>query len=182
MFGFVGPNGAGKTTTMRIVLGVLEPDAGTVRWNGRAIDAATSFYTGVAVNPSADDIELELERYRRKIDAGADFAMTQIVFDLELFDEFFERFGGPSPIPVLVGVFPVWSYPLALRLHNEVPGIVVPQRIQEALRDAGPDGPKIGMELAHDLIEGSRSRADGVYLVAPFRRPLAVLELVEDAA
>jgi homocysteine S-methyltransferase len=151
-------------------------------YNGRAIDAATSFFTGVAVNPSADDLDLEVERYRRKLEAGADFAMTQIIFDLELLDRFFDRFGGPSPIPVLVGVFPVWSHPLALRLHNEVPGIVVPQRVQDALRDAGPDGPQVGMELARELVEASRGRAEGVYLVAPFRRPLGILELLADAA
>ena len=151
-------------------------------YNGRAIDAATHFYTGVAVNPSADDIDLEVERYRRKIEAGADFAMTQIIFDLELMDRFFDRFGGPSPIPVLVGVFPVWSHPLALRLHNEVPGIIVPDHIQEALREAGPEGPKVGMELARELVEASRGRAAGVYLVAPFRRPLGILELLADAA
>jgi homocysteine S-methyltransferase len=151
-------------------------------YNGRSIDAATSFFTGVAVNPTPDDLDLEIERYRQKLEAGADFAMTQIIFDLELLDRFLDRFGGPSPIPVLVGVFPVWSYPLALRLHNEVPGIVVPERVQEALRDAGPDGPRVGMELARDLVEASRSRADGVYLVAPFRRPLGILELLADAA
>jgi homocysteine S-methyltransferase len=147
-------------------------------YNGRAIDAATSFYTGVAVNPTADDLDVEVERYRRKIETGADFAMTQIVFDVELLDRFFDRFGGPSPIPVLVGVFPVWSHALALRLHNEVPGIVVPDPVQEALREAGPDGPKVGMELARDLVEASRDRAQGVYLVAPFRRPLGILELL----
>jgi methionine synthase / methylenetetrahydrofolate reductase(NADPH) len=151
-------------------------------FNGRAIDAATSFFTGVAVNPTADDLDLEVERYRRKIEAGADFAMTQLIFDLELLDRFLEHFGGPSPIPILVGVIPLWSHALAVRFHNEVPGIVVPDRIQEALRDAGPDGPKLGMDLARELVEASRSRAEGVYLVAPFRRPLGILELLADAA
>jgi homocysteine S-methyltransferase len=150
-------------------------------YNGRAIDAATSFHIGVAVNPSADDLELELERYRQKLDAGAHFAMTQIIFDLELLDRFFERFGGESPIPVLVGIFPVWSHSLALRLHNEVPGIIVPESFQEALREAGPDGPQVGLEMARKLIEASRGRAAGVYVVAPFRRPLGVLELLADA-
>jgi methionine synthase I (cobalamin-dependent)/5,10-methylenetetrahydrofolate reductase len=150
-------------------------------FNGRAIDAATSFHIGVAVNPSADDLELELERYRRKIDAGAHYAMTQILFDLEYLDRFLDRIGGESPIPILVGIFPVWSYPLAVRLHNEVPGIIVPASVQEALREAGPDGPELGMEIARELIEASRSRAAGVYLVAPFRRPLGVLELLADA-
>jgi methionine synthase / methylenetetrahydrofolate reductase (NADH) len=150
-------------------------------YNGRAIDAATSFYTGVAVNPTADDLDIEVERFRRKIEAGAEFAMTQIVFDVERWDRFLDRFGGPSPIPVLVGIFPVWSHALALRLHNEVPGIVVPDSVQEALREAGPDGPKVGMELARELVQASRGRAQGVYLVAPFRRPLGILELLEAA-
>jgi methionine synthase I (cobalamin-dependent)/5,10-methylenetetrahydrofolate reductase len=150
-------------------------------FNGRAIDAATSFYIGVAVNPSADDLDLEVERYRRKLDAGAHFAMTQIIFDLEYLDRFLDRFGGESPIPVLLGIFPVWSHALALRLHNEVPGIIVPESFQEALREAGPDGPQVGMEMARELIEATRDRAAGVYLVAPFRRPLGVLELLADA-
>jgi methionine synthase / methylenetetrahydrofolate reductase(NADPH) len=150
-------------------------------YNGRAIDAATSFHIGVAVNPSADDLELELERYRQKLDAGAQYAMTQIIFDIEYLDRFLDRLGGESPIPVLVGIFPVWSHPLALRLHNEVPGIIVPESFQEALREAGPDGPLVGMEMARELIEASRDRAAGVYLVAPFKRPLGVLELLADA-
>jgi methionine synthase / methylenetetrahydrofolate reductase(NADPH) len=150
-------------------------------YNGRSIDAATSFHIGVAVNPSAHDLELELERYRRKIEAGAHFAMTQIVFDLQYLDRFLDRLGGESPIPVLVGIFPVWSHALALRLHNEVPGIIVPDDVQEALREAGPDGPQVGMEIAQELIEASRERAAGVYLVAPFKRPLGVLELLAHA-
>src|SRR6266550_91860 len=147
-------------------------------YNGRAIDAATSFCIGVAVNPAADDLDTELERFRRKIEAGAHFAMTQILFDLEYMDRFVERLGGEWPIPVLVGIFPVWSHQLALRLHNEVPGIVVPDRVLDALRDAGPAAGKVGMEIGRELLEGSRGRAQGAYVVAPFRQPLGILELL----
>jgi len=147
-------------------------------YNGRPIDAPTSFFIGVAVNPTPDDMELELDRFRQKVEAGAKFAMTQIVYDLDHLDRFCGRLGGEWPIPVLVGVFPVTSYRLALRLHNEVPGIRVPEPLQEALRDAGADASALGMEHARQLIAASRERADGVYVVAPFRRPLAVLDLL----
>ena len=147
-------------------------------YNGRAIDAATSFHIGVAVNPAADDLESELDRFHRKIEAGAHFAMTQILFDLEYMDRFVERLGGEWPIPVLVGIFPVWSHQLALRLHNEVPGIVVPQPVLDALRDAGPSAAEVGMDIGRELLEGSRSRGQGVYVVAPFRRPLGILDLL----
>ena len=146
-------------------------------YNGRPIDAPTSFFHGVAVNPNADDLELELERFRQKAEAGAKFAMTQIVFELECLDRFAERLGGSWPIPVLVGVFPVTSYRLALRLHNEVPGIVVPEELQSGLQDAGSTAAEVGFAHARDLIAESR-RFAGVYVVAPFRRPLRVLELL----
>jgi len=148
-------------------------------YNGRSIDAATSFFIGVAVNPSADDLETELERFHQKVETGAQFAMTQIVFDLEYMDRFVERLGGEWPIPVLVGIFPVWSHQLALRLHNEVPGIVVPERILEALRTAGPGAAEVGMELGRKLLAGARERAQGAYVVAPFRRPLGILDLLD---
>ena len=147
-------------------------------YNGRAIDAATAFHIGVAVNPSADDLDTELERFRSKVEGGAQFAMTQIVFDLEYLDRFVELLGGEWPIPVLVGIFPVWSHQLALRLHNEVPGIVVPEAVLDALRDAGPAAAEVGLEIGRELLEGSRERAQGAYVVAPFRRPLGILDLL----
>jgi homocysteine S-methyltransferase len=146
-------------------------------YHGRTIDAPTSFFVGVALNPNADDVELEIERYRRKLDAGAQFAMTQIVYETEQLDRFLDKLGG-SPIPLLVGVFPLTSHRLALRLHNEVPGIVVPDALQEELRDAGPDAEQVGLERARELIDAVRDQAAGVYVVAPYKRPLAALELL----
>ncbi|MFL5918455.1 MAG: bifunctional homocysteine S-methyltransferase/methylenetetrahydrofolate reductase [Gaiellaceae bacterium] len=147
-------------------------------YNGRPIDAPTSFFQGVAVNPTPDDLDVELERFQQKLDAGARFAMTQIVFDLDYVDRFVEQLGGKWPIPVLLGIFPLTSYRLALRLHNEVPGIVVPQKLQDALERAGADAADVGFAHARELIAAARERAAGVYLVAPFRRPLRVLELL----
>jgi homocysteine S-methyltransferase len=147
-------------------------------FHGRPIDAPTSFFYGVAVNPTPDDLDVEVERFQRKLEAGAKFAMTQIVFDLDYLDEFAERLGGKWPIPVLVGVFPLTSYRLAVRLHNEVPGIVVPQKLQDALEAAGSNAAEVGFAHARELIAAAREKAAGVYVVAPFRRPLRVLELL----
>src|SRR5688500_8742182 len=147
-------------------------------FHGRAIDAPTHFFNGVAVNPTADDLELELQRFEQKLEAGAKFAMTQILFDLSYLEAFFERFGGPSPIPLLVGIWPLRSHQLAQRLHNEVPGIVVPGHVQQALLDAGPNAPDVGAKLAHELVARSRELAAGIYVVAPFRQPLGVLDFL----
>jgi homocysteine S-methyltransferase len=148
-------------------------------FNGKAIDAPTSFFTGVAVNPIADDPDEELDRFRRKLEAGARFAMTQIVFDVGQVEAFLERLGGEAPVPVIAGVFPLTSYRLALRLHNEVPGIVVPNSLQEALRDAGSREREVGFAHARELLAALRDVAAGVYVVAPYRQPLSVLELLD---
>ena len=148
-------------------------------FNGRPIDAPTSFFHGVAVNPTPDDMGLELERFQQKVEAGAKFAITQVLFDLDFFDRFTDRLGGSWPIPVLVEIFPLTSYRLALRLHNEVPGIVVPDAFQEQLQDAGADAAALGFARARELIAGTRERAAGVCVIAPFRRPIRVLELLE---
>jgi homocysteine S-methyltransferase len=103
--------------------------------------------------------------------------MTQIVFELDVVERFGELLGG-WPIPVLVGVFPITSHRLALRLHNEVPGIIVPQELQDALADAGPHAADVGLAQALELIAEARDRTDGVYVVAPYRRPTAVLDLL----
>ena len=148
-------------------------------FNGRPIDAPTSFFAGVAVNPTADDLEEEAARFRRKVEAGARYAMTQIVFELEPLDRFGDLIGG-WPIPVLVGVFPLTSHRLALRLHNEVPGIVVPQHLQDALAQAGKGAAELGLAQAKDLVAEARGRCAGVYIVAPYKRPARVLELISD--
>jgi methionine synthase I (cobalamin-dependent) len=148
--------------------------------NGRSIDAPTSFFVGVAVNPSADDLDWELERFHRKIEAGAQFAMTQILFDVGYLERFLERLGGRSPIPLLVGVWPLWSYQLAVRVHNEVPGIVVPEPIQEEMLAAGAHAAAVGRRVAREIYAASQELAAGVYLVAPFRKPLDVLALLDD--
>jgi methionine synthase / methylenetetrahydrofolate reductase(NADPH) len=147
-------------------------------YNGKGIDAPTSFFLGVAVNPSADDLETELERFRQKIDAGARFAMTQALFDLAYLDRFEEALGG-WPVPILIGIFYVRSYQLAVRLHNEVPGIVVPEPVQRRLEQAGANAAAEGLALARELYAQAREKAAGVYVIPPFKQPEAALDLFE---
>jgi len=151
-------------------------------FHGRAIDAPTSFFPGVAVNPTADDLELEADRFHRKVAAGARFAMTQLLFDLELLDVFRQRIGGAWPIPVLVGVWPIRTYETLVRMHNEMPGLVIPAHVLERYRAAGPAARDVGLALGLELIEGARSVAQGVYVMAPFRTPMNVVELLPQPA
>jgi homocysteine S-methyltransferase len=145
-------------------------------YNGKGIDAPTSFFLGVAVNPSADDLETEAERFREKIAAGAQFAMTQALFDLSYLDRFEELIGG-WPIPLLLGIFYVRSYQLAVRLHNEVPGIVVPEAVQRRLEQAGANAGVEGLALARELYAEAREKVAGVYVIPPFKQPEAALDL-----
>ncbi len=147
-------------------IGLVELLAGLNRGedhHGRAIDAPTSFFPGVAVNPTADDLGLEAERFHRKVAAGARFAMTQFLFDLEPLSVFRDRIGG-WPIPVLVGVWPIRTMELLVRVHNEVPGAIVPEHVQERYRRAGANAREVGGQLGLELIDGARALAHGVYV------------------
>ncbi|HTS73890.1 MAG TPA: bifunctional homocysteine S-methyltransferase/methylenetetrahydrofolate reductase [Gaiellaceae bacterium] len=145
-------------------------------FNGKGIDAPTSFFPGVAVNPSAEDLDTELDRFRQKLEAGARFAMTQALFDLDYLDSFEEGLGG-WPVPILVGIFYVRSYQLAVRLHNEVPGIVVPEDVQRRLERAGPNAGAEGLAIARELYAQAREKAAGVYVIPPFKQPESALDL-----
>jgi homocysteine S-methyltransferase len=146
-------------------------------YNGKGIDAPTSFFPGVAVNPSAEDLAVEADRFRQKVEAGAKFAMTQALFDVSYLDRFEELIGG-WPIPVLLGIFYVRSYQLAVRLHNEVPGIVVPEEVQRRLERAGANAGAEGLALAKELYAQAREKVAGVYVIPPFKQPEAALDLL----
>jgi homocysteine S-methyltransferase len=147
--------------------------------HGRAIDAPTSFFPGVAVNPTADDLGLEAERFHQKVAAGARFAMTQFLFDLAPLEAFSERLGS-WPIPVLVGVWPIRTMETLVRVHNEVPGAIVPEHVQERYRQAGANTREVGGAIGLELIEAVRELAHGVYVIAPFRSPMNVIDFLPE--
>ncbi len=147
-------------------------------WAGKTLGGSTNFTIGAAVNPVAEDLDHEIERFLAKVEAGAHFAMTQPIFDPEHWHIFLKRLGGKSPIPVLVGVWPMNSYKQALRLNNEVPGIVIPEPLLLDLQAAGVHARDRGFALARRMLEWARTEVAGVYLIPPFKRYEEILELL----
>jgi homocysteine S-methyltransferase len=105
--------------------------------------------------------------------------MTQILFDLEPLAVFRDRIGG-WPIPVIVGVWPIRTIETLIRVHNETPGMVVPEHVQERYRAAGANAREVGGQLGHELIDAAREVADGVYVMAPFRTPMNVVDFLPE--
>jgi len=147
---------------------------------GNPIGDPPTFHVGVAVNPASDDLDHEVERLRRKADAGAHFVMSQVFFAWEPWERLLERFGGKLPLPALVAVWPLPSLKLALRLHNEVPGIYVPEELLKKLEASGAEASKVGTERARELLRAAPRYAAGVYLIAPFRNPAEILHLLDE--
>jgi methionine synthase I (cobalamin-dependent)/5,10-methylenetetrahydrofolate reductase len=150
-------------------------------WAGKSLGGATNFTIGVAVNPVAENIDEELRRFEEKVAAGAHFAMTQPIFDPEHWHLFLKRLGGKSPVPIIVGLWPLTSYKQALRLNNEVPGIVIPEATLREMDNAGEAARERGFVLARRMLDwahGARSESiAGAYLIAPFKRYEEILEL-----
>jgi len=152
---------------------------------GSSIGGRTAFAVGCGVNPTADDLSQELERFERKLEAGVQFVMTQPVYELDSWKRFLDRLGGMPKVPLLIGILPLQSFRHAEFLHNEVPGIQVPEWIRRRLHDAGNEGQKVGVELARQLLAEARDLANGVYLMPSFGRYencLDVLDGVLDGA
>ncbi len=147
-------------------------------WAGKTLGGATNFTIGVALNPVADDLDNEIERFRAKVEAGAHFAMTQPLFDPAHWRDFVKKLGGPPPIPVLVGIWPLTSYKQALRLNNEVPGIVIPEAVLKPLEEAGTAARDRGFAIAREMLAWARTELAGAYLIPPFKRYEEVLELL----
>ncbi len=150
-------------------------------WAGKSLGGATNYTVGVAVNPVAENIDEELRRFEEKIEAGAHFAMTQPIFDPEHWSAFLRRMGGKSPVPVLVGLWPLTSYKQAMRLNNEVPGIVIPETTLREMEKAGDAARDRGFVLARRMLDWARTARNegiaGAYLIPPFKRYEEILEL-----
>ena len=149
---------------------------------GNPIDPPTGIFIGVGANPCAVEQEREIDRYFRKIDAGAEFAITQPVFDVEALFRFLDRVEGHSRrIPVIAGVWPLVSFKNAEFMNNEVPGVVVPREILDrmALCRTKEESRRAGIDIARTTIERVSPRVSGFQVSAPLgsvETALAVLE------
>ncbi len=144
---------------------------------GNSIGEPTSFCVGAALNPAATDPAQEMERFLAKVDAGARWAQTQPVYDLDVLERFFAR--TRSPIPVIVGILPLHSFRHAEFLHNEVPGITVPDGVRARMRDAGERALRAGIDLAQSLFRDVRRCYAGAYLMPSFGRFEVVAEVLD---
>jgi methionine synthase I (cobalamin-dependent)/5,10-methylenetetrahydrofolate reductase len=147
-------------------------------WAGKTLGGATNFAIGVAVNPVADDLDNEIERFHAKVEAGAHFAMTQPLFDPEHWYAFVKKLGTAPAIPILIGVWPLNSYKQALRLNNEVPGIVIPPDVLKAMENAGAAARDCGFDVARKMMAWARTELAGAYLIPPFKRTEEILEVL----
>ncbi|HXM94483.1 MAG TPA: bifunctional homocysteine S-methyltransferase/methylenetetrahydrofolate reductase [Candidatus Dormibacteraeota bacterium] len=147
-------------------------------WAGKTLGGATNFTIGVALNPVADDLDDEIERFHAKVEAGAHFAMTQPLFDPQHWHAFLKKLGGKPAIPVMIGVWPLNSYKQALRLNNEVPGIMIPQPVLKSMEAAGGGARDCGFELARQVLAWARTEMAGAYLIPPFKRYEEILEIL----
>ncbi len=164
-------------------VGILRLVAGLNRGidpGGKPLGAATSFFCATGAEPAALNYEREMRRLKLKIVAGAELIMTQPVYDLAVLNRFLDD-ASPLGVPVLVGLLPLASHRNAEFLHNEVPGMQVPEPIRERMRKAGsgPAARKEGVSIAREMLAGVRSRVAGAYIMPPLERYELALEVIE---
>ncbi|MDD5458900.1 MAG: bifunctional homocysteine S-methyltransferase/methylenetetrahydrofolate reductase [Phycisphaerae bacterium] len=133
------------------------------------IDPPTGILIGVGANPVAADIDREIERFKAKVKAGAEYAITQPVFDTDMLFEFMEK-TQDFKIPIIAGIWPFTSFKNAEFMANEVPGVVVPEKLLTRMAQAKTkeQGRAIGIEIAREMIEQIESTVAGFAVSAPF--------------
>jgi homocysteine S-methyltransferase len=150
--------------------------------SGTSIGQPTSFFVGAALNLCPSDPEQEIKNLHRKIKSGADFFLTQPIYEPGKALAFLDRYAaihGKLDKPVLVGVLPLVSLKHANFLHHEVPGISIPEETLRRMEQAGEGASRVGVELAVELIQSIKPWAQGVYIMPQFNRFDLVAEIVE---
>jgi homocysteine S-methyltransferase len=146
---------------------------------GNAVGDRTEMLFGVGANPAALNLDEEVRRFEYKVEAGAEFCMTQPVYDVHLLESFLDR-TSHCRIPVLVGILPLASHRNAEFLHEEVPGMSVPAVVRERMRKAGSgdSARREGVAIAREALEACRPLVQGAYVMPPLGRYRAALEVL----
>jgi homocysteine S-methyltransferase len=150
--------------------------------SGTSIGQPTSFFVGAALNLCPPDVETEIKNLHRKVRAGTDFFITQPIYRAEDGPSLLERYKakyGKLNKPILAGILPLVNVRHANFLHNEVPGIFIPDEARKRIEEAGENGAKVGVEIAVDLIHEIRKWANGVYIMPQFHKFDMVAEIIE---
>jgi homocysteine S-methyltransferase len=150
--------------------------------SGTSIGQPTNFFVGAALNLCPPDVERELKNLHRKVNAGTDFFITQPIYRSEDGPTLLERYEakyGKLNKPVLAGILPLVNVRHANFLHNEVPGIFIPEDARKRVESAGDDGAAAGVELAVELIQQIKAWAGGVYIMPQFHKFDMVAEIIE---
>lgn len=153
---------------------------------GSSIGRPTAFTVGCAVNMFADDLDHEIKTLLKKQEAGADFALGQSVFEphrIEIFLRRYEEITGEAfKLPVLMGILPLYSLRHAQFLHNEVPGISIPDTLMKRIEDAGDDAPEEGVQIAQELLRAVRGLVAGAYIIPAFGKYHLAAEVIDAVA
>jgi methionine synthase I (cobalamin-dependent)/5,10-methylenetetrahydrofolate reductase len=152
-------------------------------FSGRPLGGRTEIFVGAGCNPAHVELELEVERFGKKIAAGAEYFFSQPVYDEEMLFRFLELTAAFPKVPFLVGILPLASYKNAEFLHNEVPGMQIPLAVRERLRQAPTKEAQraVGLEVARETLRAvhAHDRINGVYIYPPFGSYKAVLDVVD---
>jgi homocysteine S-methyltransferase len=149
---------------------------------GSEIGQPTTFFSGCALNLTALDLDLEIKNLQRKLKAGADFILTQPVFDPSVakkFLEYYRMHHGELPIPLLMGVLPLNNPRHAAFLHHEVPGISIPDQILDRMSYQNGPTDQLGVNITMEIIAEMRPMIQGVYIMPAFSRYDLAAEIVE---
>jgi methionine synthase I (cobalamin-dependent)/5,10-methylenetetrahydrofolate reductase len=152
---------------------------------GRRLSSPTGFHIGVGANPGAMNLDREIARFESKVAAGAEFAITQPVFDVKLLESFLAR-TEHLRVPVIAGIWPLSSLRNAEFMHNEVPGASVPEAVMARMskaQDAGVDQARQeGVAIARETLRAIRGMVRGVQISPPLGKYRLALEILQDAA
>jgi homocysteine S-methyltransferase len=149
---------------------------------GNPLSKQTGFLIGVGLNPYAVNTDEELHRFELKLKAGANFAVTQPVFDVKQLETFLNRMESTTGrIPVIAGIYPLTSYRNAEFMNNEVPGISLPQAVMDRMRavDTGERARAEGVRIAQETLLSIRGLVQGVEIAPPFGRYAMAVEVAE---